>query len=122
MKENLICTNCPLGCTLEVSYNHKEVLRVIGNSCKKGLKYAEKEVFNPERIVTTTVRIKGADCNLIPVKTDKAVPKDTTFKVIKQATGIYVQAPIKCGDIIIENILNTGANLVATRSLGRINK
>lgn len=120
MKENLICINCPLGCVLEVSCNDKEVLSVKGNSCKKGLKYAEKEVFNPERIVTTTVRIKGADLNLIPVKTDKAVPKDATFKVIKEATRIYLQAPIKSGYIIIKNVSNTGANLVATRSLGRI--
>jgi CxxC motif-containing protein len=121
MKETLICINCPLGCNLEVTYDKNSIIEVNGNSCKRGEEYAEKEVFHPERIVTTTVRISGAVVPLLPVKTEKSVPKDLSFKIMKCAFGVHVQAPVKVGDIIIENVLDTGVNLVATRDLASIN-
>lgn len=119
MKESLICINCPLGCNLEVSYDKTRIIEVKGNSCKRGEDYAEKEIFHPERIVTTTVRISGAATALVPVKTEKSVPKNLSFKIIDCAFTAHVQAPIKVGDIIIENVLDTGVNLVATRNLDR---
>jgi len=117
MKEDLICTNCPLGCSLQVTYDKKKIIKVEGNTCKRGEEYAEKEIFHPERIVTTTVRISGAAVPFLPVKTDKSVPRELCFKVMDRAFGAQAKAPVKAGDIIIKNILDTGADLVATRSL-----
>jgi len=119
MKKELICINCPLGCNLEVTYDKKKIIRVKGNTCKRGEQYAEKEIFHPERIVTTTVRVKGADIPLVPVKTAQSVPKKLSFKIMKEAFSVCVEAPVKTGDVVIKDILGTGVDLVATRNLKR---
>ena len=120
MKEELICIICPLGCQLLVEYDQKQVLQVEGNRCKRGIEYAEKEIFHPERIVTTTVRITGASVPLLPVRTDRGIPRDITLEIVKEASKLTATAPVVLGDILAENILNTGANLVATRSLAGV--
>ncbi len=117
MKESLLCTSCPLGCQLEVEYSEKKILSVKGNSCKEGLEYAEKEIFHPERIVTTTVKISGASLILLPVKTEASVPKELCLKVIESASKLQVRAPVKMGEVLIRDILKSGVNLVATRSV-----
>ncbi len=117
MKKELICINCPMGCNLDVTYDAEKILDVKGNTCPRGKEYAAKEVFHPERIVTTTVCIRGASLPVLPVKTDKSVPKTLTFKIVQAASKAAVQAPVKVGDVIIGNVLETGINLIATRSL-----
>ena len=117
MKKSLICISCPLGCNLNVEYSKDHITNVEGSGCKRGQKYAEKEIFSPERIVTSTVRIMGASIDLLPVKTDRAVPKKMVTKVMEEIFRIKVTAPVKLGDIVSENIVDSGANLVATRSL-----
>lgn len=120
MKEELICVNCPMGCRLLVVHEGGKILEIKGNQCKRGAAYAEKEIFCPERLVTTTVRIDGAASPLLPVKTSRPVLKDLTFDVVEAARDVRVQAPIARGAVILKNVLNTGADLVATRSLPRL--
>ena len=117
MNKELTCINCPMGCRLQVEYTKNEILKVTGNTCPRGIIYAAKEIFHPERIVTTTVKISGAEIPLLPVKTSGTVPKELTFKVMELAIKANVEAPVKVGDIIISNILDTGVDLVATRNL-----
>ncbi len=117
MHEELVCIICPISCQLSVKYNKKRISKVEGNQCKRGLEYAEKEIFHPERIVTTTVRITGTNVTLLPVRTDKGVPRDMTLNIVQEASKLTVAAPVKLGDILIRNILKTNTNLVATRSL-----
>ncbi|MCF7790807.1 MAG: DUF1667 domain-containing protein [Victivallales bacterium] len=117
MKKNLICISCPLGCSLDVIYEPNKIISVDGATCKRGKAYAEKEIFNPERVVTSTVKIKGASIDLLPVKTDTTVGKCLMKKVMEEVFRIEVKAPVKVGEVICKNIAGTGANLVATRSL-----
>ena len=117
MTENLICLSCPLGCQLSVDHTENSIVEVRGNRCPKGLEYADKEIFHPERIVTTTVRIDGAAIPLLPVKTDKSVPKALCSRVIEAASACAVTAPVRRGQRLIADIEGTGANLVAARSL-----
>jgi len=119
MKKELICINCPMGCCLEVVYDAKKVTAVKGNECPRGKDYAAKEIFHPERTVTTTVRIKGAAFLVLPVKTAKPVPKDLGSGIVRAASKIIVNAPIKAGDIVLHNVLGTGVNLIATRTAER---
>jgi CxxC motif-containing protein len=84
------------------------------------LEYAEKEIHDPVRIVTTTVALDEASEPLLPVKTDKGVPRDLAFEVIQKASALVISAPVRAGDVLVENILNTGVNLIATRSFERI--
>ena len=119
MKEELICTLCPLGCHLRVTHDGAEILTVQGNECKRGLRYADREVFHPERTVTTTVAIRGAEAGLLPVKTDIPVPRDRCADIIRKLGGVVMEAPVSTGDMILRDVLGTGSNVVATRSLAK---
>ena len=74
-KRELICIGCPMGCPLTVEMNGKEVVSVSGNTCKRGATYAEKEVTNPTRIVTSTVRVLGGTAEMVSVKTAESKAK-----------------------------------------------
>ncbi|MTK10593.1 MAG: DUF1667 domain-containing protein [Clostridiaceae bacterium] len=123
---DLICIGCPIGCQLQVKLDGKEVVEVTGNTCKKGEDYAKKECTNPTRIVTSSVYVEGGEIGVVPVKTESDIPKEKIFDCIKALKGIVVKAPINIGDVIVENILDTGVNIVATRkvdeALKKINK
>ncbi len=108
-----ICILCPKGCRLRVNMNNQ----VSGHFCSRGEVYALKEISHPERIVPSTIRIKGSRIKRLPVKTDRAIPKEMIFKIMEVLNGIEVEAPINLGDIIIFNVLDTGVNIVATRSV-----
>ncbi|NLV35527.1 MAG: DUF1667 domain-containing protein [Clostridiaceae bacterium] len=111
----LTCIVCPLGCKLSVLQGEDDsIIEISGHSCKRGLSYAQTECINPERVITTTVRIRGGQMPLVSVKTDKPIPKTLMMKCMKIINRIEVMVPVKVGDTILENILETGANLVAT--------
>ncbi|MBD7915954.1 DUF1667 domain-containing protein [Clostridium sp. Sa3CUN1] len=114
MIKELICISCPMGCHLKVD---TDKLEVTGNTCKRGKIYGINEVTNPVRVVTTTVKIEGGEHTVLPVKTKMPIPKDLNFKCIEELNKITVKSPIKMGDVIIENILDTGVDVIATRDL-----
>lgn len=113
MKKELICISCPRGCHLVVDTDEKSVT---GNACKRGEAYGLSEVFDPVRVITSVVKIKNADIKMLPVKTDKPLKKELNFECIKAINKVTVEAPVRIGDIIIENIFGTGVNIVASKS------
>jgi len=115
MKKQLICIACPIGCHLEVDIDND--YNVTGNQCARGINYGKKELINPTRIITSTVIIKNGIYNRLPVKTDGEVPKNMMFDVIHELNKIIVTSPIKMGDVLIQNVCNTGINIVASRSM-----
>lgn len=114
MKKELICISCPLGCHLIVDAENKTVT---GNTCKRGEVYGLNEVINPVRVITTTVKIEGARLSVLPVKTNGAIPKNLNFEVMKVINEVICKAPIRIGDVIIKDILGTGIDVVAARSV-----
>ncbi len=119
MKKEIICIICPLSCSLTVNYTQKAVQSVEGNQCERSLDYAEKEIFNPERTLTTTVRVKHGHLPLVSVRTNKALPKELLFDAMDLLAEIEVEAPIKIGHKIAENLFNTGVDVVATKNVER---
>lgn len=115
MKQQLICIACPIGCHLEVDIDND--FEVTGNQCKRGILYGKKELTNPTRIITSTVIIRNGIYKRLPVKTDGEIPKSAIFDVMEELNNVIVSSPISCGDIIIENVCNTGINIVASRSM-----
>lgn len=114
----MTCIVCPIGCDLKVTLDDTgKFLSVKGNRCPKGEIYARDEVTDPKRVLTSSVKVINGKMPLASVKTDKTIPK----RLIKDAMIIIkstkVTAPVKIGDVIVENILNTEANVVATRSV-----
>lgn len=113
---NLICINCPMGCPLTVEMKEGQVVSVSGNTCKRGEIYARKEVTNPTRIVTTTVKVKGGETDRVSVKTKEDIPKEKIFDCIRALKGIEVTAPVHIGDVILKNVADTGVDIVATKN------
>ena len=112
----LICIVCPLGCHLTINKD-EESYEVKGNTCKRGEKYAIEEITNPKRVVTSTVKLQNSYLHLLPVKTEYTVPKSMIFEIMEELDKIKVNAPIKIGDIIIENVLGTGVNVISTKNI-----
>ncbi len=119
MNKEIICIMCPMGCYLNVDYFGTKIREVVGNRCKVGVEYAEKEVFNPERTLTTTVKVKQGNLPLVSVKTKKPIPKSRIFDVMNLLAKVEVEAPIKIGDPIIQDILCTSVNIVATKNISK---
>ncbi|HBM80402.1 MAG TPA: molybdopterin oxidoreductase [Clostridiaceae bacterium] len=115
-KKNLICINCPMGCRIEVTEEGGK-LKVTGNSCKRGELYAISEITNPVRIVTTSLFVNDGVHPTVSVKTSREIPKKMIFKCMEKLSAITVDAPVKIGDVIVKDILNTGADIVATRNV-----
>ena len=112
--KNLTCIECPLGCSINVTIEENLIVSISGNSCKRGKIYAENEVVNPKRVLTTTVKTNNG--NLIAVKTDNPIPKTMLFEFMKKISLITVNEPVKVYDVIIKNVLD-GVNVVATDDL-----
>ncbi|QEK10906.1 DUF1667 domain-containing protein [Crassaminicella thermophila] len=115
-KHELICIVCPMGCRLE-AIKEKEEYKIEGNKCPRGKEYGIKELTNPTRVVTSTVRIKGGMLNRLPVKTNGDIPKEKIFECMKLLDLIEVEAPIKAGDIIVKDLFGTGVDIIAARSM-----
>ena len=116
-ERKLTCIGCPMGCPLTVVMNGKEVVSVTGNTCKRGDVYARKEVTDPTRIVTSTVRVSGGRIPMVSVKTKEDIPKDKIFECVRALKGIQVSAPVHIGDIILKNVADTGVDIVATKNV-----
>jgi CxxC motif-containing protein len=102
-----------MGCALHVDDDQN----VTGHGCKRGVTYALKELLQPTRTITSTVRIEGAVHRRIPVKTKDEVPKDRIFDVMKALDQIVVQAPIDVGTVVFANVCDLGIDVVTTRSM-----
>lgn len=118
MLKEFICINCPLGCRLTVELEGNQVLSVVGNTCKRGFEYAAQEAVLPARVLTGNMKAQGSNTPF-SVKTDRPVPKQMLLACAMELKRHHPSLPIHSGDIIISNILNTGANVIATRGLVR---
>ena len=114
MKE-LICIICPRGCHLTVD----DELNVSGNTCPRGAVYAKQELTHPTRTLTSTVRVVSKTEAMLPVKSNKPLPKEKIFDAMEVINKTCVKAPIKIGDVVIKNIFGLGVDIVATKNILR---
>ena len=115
--KELICILCPRGCRLTAVRNEKsgpEEMEVSGNSCKRGPEYAKQELTKPVRILTALMRPAGSE-KPVSVKTDRPVPKEMLTACAVQIYRTHPEGKVRRGDVLIRNILGTGADVVATR-------
>ncbi len=114
---NLICTACPQGCTLTAVIENGEVIEVRGYNCKKGIDYGVAEMTNPRRMVATTVKVNNGFHPLLPVYTERPVPKPLIPQILDEIRKVEVTAPVKMKSVIVENVLGTGVNVLASRDM-----
>jgi CxxC motif-containing protein len=116
-EKKITCIICPIGCKIFVTKNGKRIRFTTGNKCKKGIDYAKNEALDPRRMLTTSMLVKDGEWPLVSVKSIKPIPKDKLFPILKQIKKITINAPVISGQIIIKNVLNTGVDIVATKSI-----
>ncbi len=113
----MICIACPIGCHMKVTLDNNEVVKVEGNTCKRGEVYAKAECSNPTRILTTTMRVKGGKYPLVSVKSAEPLPKGKLLECMKVINSVVLKAPMSIGDVAVKNILDTGVDIVLTRDV-----
>jgi CxxC motif-containing protein len=118
-KRHFVCVVCPIGCEIDVVHDGSKIISMEGNRCEKSVEFVSQELIEPMRILTTTVRIQGSRWRVIPVRSDKAVPKRLFPRVMKQLRRITLQAPVNMLDVVVTDILHTGANVITTRTMPR---
>ena len=117
--KNLTCIVCPRGCTLTVTLDsalENPVVSVEGQGCKRGVDYATAECTHPTRVLTTTA--PTVDGGVVPCKTDRAIPRELLFEAMKAVNALSAPAVVRIGDILLSDLLGTGANIVATANRG----
>lgn len=113
----LTCIGCPLGCSITVTMDGGEVTSVVGNTCPRGDAYARKEVTNPTRIVTSTVRVTGGVAPMVNVKTASDIPKDKIFDCVEALKSVSATAPVHIGDVVLKDVAGTGVDIIAAKEI-----
>ena len=113
------CIVCPIGCHLEAEVGGDgKILSITGNTCRRGEAYMRDELTDPRRTLTSTVKVDGAKYDrYLPVKTDGGISKGRLFEAMEVLAKITVTAPVKRGDVIVEDFLGEGVALVAGKTV-----
>ncbi|WP_455382360.1 DUF1667 domain-containing protein [Salinispira pacifica] len=113
----MICISCPIGCRLSIT-RRGEAVAVSGHQCPRGEAYGVSEVRDPRRIVTATVATTSPSMPRLPVRTTDALPLKRVPELLDMAYRLLVAPPVTRGQILIRDVLGTGIDLVASRTLG----
>lgn len=112
----ITCINCPVGCRMQVTTADGEVTNVEGHACKRGETYAKQEAVNPLRMVTAVILVKGSRMPL-SVKTKNPIPKKDIENCMRQIEALDLSVPIALGQVLIENVCESGTEVIATKAL-----
>ncbi|MBE6914941.1 MAG: DUF1667 domain-containing protein [Ruminococcaceae bacterium] len=112
---DVICIVCPNSCRLKV--DEKNDYKVTGNACERGVSYGRDELLNPIRVLTTTVRLTGSEECRCPVRTRAPIPRAKLMDAMSAIAAVSVAAPVTSGQVIIPDLLGTGVDLIATRTM-----
>ena len=115
MVKRMICIECPKGCALSVDIENCKVAKVEGAKCPKGREYAVTEAESPMRILTATALAKGLSLKLVPVRTDRPIPKKDLSRAVEEIRKMRITSPVKSGDAVDKDFLGLGVKLTATR-------
>lgn len=115
--KQLTCITCPAGCRLDVCYARQKIISISGNQCPRGLDFVQKEIFNPVRILTTSITIESKIACRLPVRSKDPVRKDKLPQLIREVKKIKAEAPVKAGDCLAANLLGTGVQIIASQTI-----
>lgn len=115
--KQLVCIGCPLGCNLNVTIEDDQTINVTGNTCPRGADYARKEMTDPRRIVTSSVKVTGGHLASVSVKTESDIPKGKIFDCVKALREVELAAPVSIGQVVLRDVAGTGVNVIATKNI-----
>lgn len=111
---NITCIICPKGCGITVEET-ADGLKVQGNVCPRGEKYAIEECTHPVRTVTSFIRVANREDTMVSVKTAASISKEKMFEAMKMIRAAKANAPIKIGDVLLADVF--GADIIATKNI-----
>jgi len=113
---HITCILCPKGCRISF---HRQAgdIEFSGYGCPRGEEYARKEIVNPERILTSTVRTVFTDFPRLPVKTNREIPLGEVREYMKAINSVLVRKRCIPGDVVVRNLMNRGVDLLATAAM-----
>lgn len=115
---DIICIQCPMACRIQLRIGSDgTVEEVTGFQCKEGKNYAPQEYRSPQRVLTTTVKTTSGKRPVLPVRSKEPIPKGKLFDCMRHIDDVKVQPPLKMGDVVVKNILNTGIDILCTDDL-----
>ncbi len=121
MTRSMTCIVCPRGCSLlieEAETGRKgEEIPVEGAACKRGVEYARRELSDPRRVLTSTVRTSSPGRRRLPVRSAAPIPLPRLLEAAKALDGILLSPPIACGSLIASDWLGLGVDLLAADDL-----
>ncbi len=117
MEQTITCISCPVGCRMQVVTENGQVVAISGNGCKRGEVYARQESVAPLRMVTAVVPVAGSKVPL-SVKTKSPIPKKDIYCCMQQIMGLELKAPISIGQVVLDNVCDSGVPIIATKSVG----
>jgi CxxC motif-containing protein len=115
--DRLTCVLCPIGCELEIGKDAAGEIQVQGNQCDKGLPFAVEEVLRPKRNLATSVPLRGTASRMVSVRLTRTVPREMIFPILKEISKLRPEAPVRRGQVLIADVLGTGADVIATRTV-----
>jgi CxxC motif-containing protein len=120
MQKKFICIRCPQGCEVITTVDgYGNITGITGNSCKLGADYVKMEMTDPRRTMTTTVKVEGGMHPLVPVWTEKPVPKNKISELADALRKVTLKAPVVINQVVLENAAGTGINVIASRDINK---
>jgi CxxC motif-containing protein len=115
--DRLTCVLCPVGCELEVRGDRSGEPEVLGNQCDKGIPFAVEETLHPKRNLATSVPVSGTVAKMVSVRLSGCVPREMIFPILAEISRLRPEAPVLRGQILIADVLGTGVDVIATRTV-----
>jgi len=116
-EKKITCIVCPIGCKMLIKTDGTQFEVKDGNKCKRGIEYARNESLDPRRMLTTSILVKGGEWPLVSVKSTQPIPRDRLFPILREIKQITINAPVISGQMIIKSVLNSGIDIVATKTV-----
>ena len=88
-----------------------------GAQCRRGDEFAEEEILRPKRNLATSVPLRGTASRMVSVRLTGTVPRDMIFAILAEIAGLRPEPPVKRGDVLIKDVLGTGVDVIATRTV-----
>jgi len=111
------CIVCPNGCEITARYGEGGIEAIEGAACPKGRDYVRQELTDPRRSIATSVPVEGGELPLVSVRLTNAIPKKDIFAVMAEINKLRVKAPVRIGDVLIEDVLGLGSSVVVTKNV-----
>ena len=112
-----VCVTCPVGCTIQAKIEDGQLVEAEGQGCKRGVAFVREELTAPRRMITTTIQVKGGQLPLVPVRSSMPVPKDKLLAIADVLRSIELRAPVVEHQIVMQDVLGTGVDIITSRSM-----